>query len=749
MAEHRVGFLQGVSPLADLLDRDAELGGDLLHRLVVVRQELVQGWIEEADRHRPVAHLAEDAEEVLALHRQDLRERGPALVERLGQDHLSHRHDAPGLEEHVLRAAQADALGAEDPSDARVVGRVGVGADAEPAPRVGPLEDARERAINGGILRLDRALERDLQDLRGPRRQLAEQHLARRAVDGQPVAFGRLQALCVCPDLLVGVIHGDLARAHDAGLAHAARHDRGVGGRSPAGREDAGRGMHAGDVLGRSLLPHEHDRLALGRHGDGADGRQRDAPARGARTGRQSLAQLPPGLHGRGLLLRVEHGGEKLHELLRLDASHRFLGVDQSLVHHVGRDAHGGEPRPLAVARLEKVELVFLDRELEILHVAEASLEALAHALQLRVCLRHRLLKRGSRPVRIQGPGRADTRDDVFALGVREKLAVELLFAGGRVARERDARRRGFAPVAEHHRLHVDRGSPVVRNVVELSIRLGSFVVPRPEDRGDRTPELLAWVVREVVAGSLTHDLLAAPHDLRQIRRREVHVRGGAARLLDLLHRLFELVPRNAQHDVAVHFDEPPATVEGEPLAGARGEAPDAPRRQAQVQDRVHHPGHRGSRPRADRHEQWIVRIAEALVGLVLEPDQRRLDLGADAVEGRAARYVRADGGLDREARRHRNPEGRHLRQARALAAQRLLTETRAFRDAVAEGENPFHFSTTISEKSARLVNSFWMEASSASRFRRRSSSGQFTRTSTKKRSSEGAIEAIVSMASR
>ena len=53
-------------------------------------------------------------------------------------------------------------------------------------------------------------------------------------------------------------------------------------------------------------------------------------------------------------------------------------------------------------------------------------------------------------------------------------------------------------------------------------------------------------------------------------------------------------------------------------------------------------------------------------------------------------------------------PERRHLREARALAAERLLAEPRALRHAVAEEiDLLFTFSTTISEKSASRENSF------------------------------------------
>ena len=96
-----------------LLDGHAELLGDGSRLLRLVRQELVQRRIEQADRHRQAGHDLEQRLEVGALHRQDLGERAPAAGLVVGADHLAHGEDAARLEEHVLGAAQADALGAE------------------------------------------------------------------------------------------------------------------------------------------------------------------------------------------------------------------------------------------------------------------------------------------------------------------------------------------------------------------------------------------------------------------------------------------------------------------------------------------------------------------------------------------------------------------------------------------------------------------------------------------------------------
>ena len=51
--------------------------------------------------------------EILPLHRQQLGERGASAFLGFGQDHLAHRDDPIALEEHVLGAAEPDALGAE------------------------------------------------------------------------------------------------------------------------------------------------------------------------------------------------------------------------------------------------------------------------------------------------------------------------------------------------------------------------------------------------------------------------------------------------------------------------------------------------------------------------------------------------------------------------------------------------------------------------------------------------------------
>ena len=155
-------------------------------------------------------HRLEDPDEVGLLLRAQLLERRRLLVGCLGEDHALHDRQ-PVAEEHVLGAAQTDALGAELARLGRVLGQVGVGADLERAELVGPAEDdARTGPVGSGVTTGTSPSD----------------DLARRAGDRDDVAFVHDR---VADRELLG-LQVDLERvgAADRGLAHPARDDRGV-----------------------------------------------------------------------------------------------------------------------------------------------------------------------------------------------------------------------------------------------------------------------------------------------------------------------------------------------------------------------------------------------------------------------------------------------------------------------------------------------------------------------------------------
>ena len=305
---------------------------------------------------------------------------------------------------------------------------------------------------------------------------------------------------------------------------------------------------------------------------------------------------------------------EELLELARLDAGHRLLLRDHALLLHRDREPDGGLAGPLGVAGLEHVELAALDRELEVLDVLVVGLQLLGVLGELLVDLGHRLLEARDRL------GVPDAGDDVLALRVGQVVAVELLRAGDRVAGEGDAGARSLAHVAEDHGLDVDGGAEVVGDLLRPPVGDRAVGVPGAEDGLDGRSQLIHRVVGKFLAGVGLVDALEDLDDLAQVLRRELRVGLDAGKLLGPAERFLEDVAVDALDDLAEHLDEAAVGVEGEPLV--TGEPLQPAQRvgvQAQVEDRVHHPGHRELGPRADAHQERVGGVAEALAGRLLD----------------------------------------------------------------------------------------------------------------------------------
>ena len=475
----------------------------------------------------------------------------------------------------MLRAAQADALGAEVPRGAGVDRRFRVRADPETPLFVRPTHQGCEVARQ---FRLDG-------------RHLAVDDLARGAIDGDPVA-GRERATADA-HLCAVVIDVDLAGAGNTGPPHAAGHHGCVAGHAAAGRQDAARGVHAVNVFRAGLDPHQDHVLALARHVFRQVRVEDNPPRRGARRCRQPLAEHLARRIG------IEPRVQQLIELPRLDAQDRVGLADQPVIRHFHGDPHRRGRGALPGPGLQHVELVALHGELDVLHVLVVRLQGLADLGQLREHLGHDLFH--GRQVRAvpflardgQVLRRADTGDHVLALRVHQILAVEDILAGRRIAGERHAGRAVVAHVAEHHRLHVDGGAPLGRDVLQPAVGDGALVHPRAEDGADRAPELLARILGERCVELAHDDRLVFADDGLPVLGRKVGVEDQAVVELVLFQHLLEDVVIDAEHHVGIHLDEAAVAVEGEArIARTLGEPGDGHIVQTEVQHRVHHARH-------------------------------------------------------------------------------------------------------------------------------------------------------------
>ncbi len=216
--------------------------------------------------------------------------------------------------------------------------------------------------------------------------------------------------------------------------------------------------------------------------------------------------------------------------------------------------------------------------------------------------------------------------DDVLALGVEQDVAVEGRRTGRGVAGEEHAGRRRRAAVAEDHRLDRDGRPEVVGDAFLAPVGPGAIALPRSEDGLDREAELGPWIGRDV----------GDADDRAEARLEPFAARPGEG-----------LVP-------------------GDPGETGRRRVVEA-----EVEDRVHHPGHRHGRPGSDADEERVSRVAEV-------PPDGRLDVTHPLAElvvetGRPAAGQEAAASLrrDHEARRHGQTEvAGHDTEVRRLATQ-------------------------------------------------------------------------------
>ena len=273
-----------------------------------------------------------------------------------------------------------------------------------------------------------------------------------------------------------------------------------------------------------------------------------------------------------------------------------------------------------------------------------------------------------------------------------EEVAVGAGRAGARVAGEGHAGAGAVVAVAEHHGLHVDGGAEVVGDALAAAVGLGPGRLPAAEHGLDRAAELGLRVLREGGAGvGLDGGLVLLDQRLEGLGR-ELGVGGHAEVGLGLLERVVERLAGDVEHDAAVHRQEAAVGVEGEALLGAGGEAPDRLVVEAEVEDGVHHPGHREGGAAADAHEQRVGRVAEGAVHEPLEAGDVVVDLGVE-VAGPAGGHERpARLGGDGEPGRHRQRQHRgHLGQVGALAAEEGLEVPRGPAVTVGEPVDPVH----------------------------------------------------------
>ena len=243
MAQHRIELREAVAHLPQALRIGAHICGQLANLLVVLGQEFMQRRIEQPDRHRLARHLAQDCDEIRALHRDDLFERARPLL----GDSPPGSFRAP---RRSVRARRTYARCGTVRSPRRQTR-----SRSSASPGVSALaRTPRLRSWSAHFMNL-----RKWSDISGfDGRHAPRDHLAGRAVERDIFAalITRSPTLSAPPL----VIDFERAAARHAAFAHAARDHRRMTGHAAARGQNALRHLHPVDILGRSFDAHENHR---------------------------------------------------------------------------------------------------------------------------------------------------------------------------------------------------------------------------------------------------------------------------------------------------------------------------------------------------------------------------------------------------------------------------------------------------------------------------------------------------------
>ena len=287
-----------------------------------------------------------------------------------------------------------------------------------------------------------------------------------------------------------------------------------------------------------------------------------------------------------------------------------------------------------------------------------------------------------------------DAGDDVFALGIREELGIDLLFAGRGVAGEGNAGAAILAHVAEDHRLDVDGSAPLVGDAVHLTVDVGAFVVPTAEDGRDRFAKLNVRIGREIFPEGLLVIGLVLDDEVLELFGRDLGVELIAVLLLDFVEHPVHVSTGMALGDVREHEDEAAVAVIGKALiAAGLGEFLDGRVVETEVEDRVHHARHRDAGARANGDEERNASSApEALVIDFLDLVNVIHDVFPHEIGDLLPAFVVEGAGFGRNGETSRDVDAgrRHFGEAIAFSAKDFLAEV--LLGGFLEGEDVFLF---------------------------------------------------------
>ncbi len=588
VTHHRVELVQAVAENLDFGHGFAFCFCKCFDVFFFRRNEFVKRRVQETNGNRHTLESFHKSFEVCLLHRLDCVESFYAFFNGFGANHLAEFVDSARSEEHMFGTDETDTLCAEFCRSLCVGRRICVCANAERFIFVCEFHNSSE-VTAVGVCR--NGLDDCIVDV------------ARRTVEGETVAFAENLA-CEFEVFLV-LVHLDVAATGNAAGSHSASNNRRVRGLTAANGKDALCVFHTFDVLGRSLESYENDFLACFAFFNCVLCGKYDCTCGSARRCCDTFADdvcLVCFFECFCVKLRVEQHIESLC----VDLEQCFLLCNHTLVDEVASDTDCSCSSTFTVSGLKHIEFLLLNGKLHILHISVVVFQNLANVLELSVHFGKHFCHLGDRH---RG---ANACDDVLALCVHKEFAHKTGFARCGVTSECNARAAIVAHIAERHHLYVDCGTPAVRDVVVHTIDVCARVVPRTENCFDSFKELFLRVGRERFADFLLILCFELACEFFEVVCGKFYVVSDAFSFFEFVDKSLKILLADFHNDVGEHLDKTSVAVPRPScVAGLLCQHFHYVVVEAEVEDCVHHTGHRRSCARTNGNEKRIFFIAE------------------------------------------------------------------------------------------------------------------------------------------
>ena len=647
VTHHGVELVEGCDHHLDVLNGPALLLGEFLDIGINRGDELVERGIQEPDGYGITLESLIESLKVGLLHGKDNIESCLSFLNCLGADHLTESVDPSVAEEHVLRTAQTDTLGTEFPCLLSICGSIRICSYLKSSCVVSPLHYTSELTCDLCIDRGDNAVV----------------DAARGTVDGDLVSLAELLACEL--EYLVLLIHLDVGATGNAACTHTSCNNCSVGCHTASYCEDTLGGLHSLDVLGGCLESYENHLLAPCCPCLCIVSREDDLTGSCSGGCCQGLGQRC------GLLkdLCIKLGVKESVEVSGVDHRDCLLLCPHAFVNEITCDLESSLGRSLTVSCLEHVELAGLDRELHVLHVSIVCLKDMAYIRELGECLGEFILHLGD------VHGCSYTCNNVLTLGVCKELTEKSLVTRSGVTGEGNAGTAIVTHVTEGHGLNVNGSTPGIGDIVVSSVYVCSGIVPGTEDGLDGTHELFLGIRGEVASDLGLVLGLELCGKFLEVVGGKVNVLLDAPCFLHLIDELLEVLLTDFHNNVGIHLDESSVAVPCPPgVIGLLGNDFNNVLVEAEVQDRIHHAGHRCSCSGSDGNEKRVLEVSEFLAGDLFHLSDVLHDLSGDLIIDHPAVFVvlRTCLGGDREALGNRKSQVGHLGKVCTFTAEQF-----------------------------------------------------------------------------